>query len=81
MNETRGGLIIGCIFWFTGRWAYNWGGGGAYKWQFTVLFILSTAVASGELTQLLFVCFFRRASDQRIKTDDSLFITAWPMTC
>ena len=22
-----GGLIIGCIFWFTGRWAYNGGGG------------------------------------------------------
>ena len=22
------GLIIGCIVWFTGRWAYNWGGGG-----------------------------------------------------
>ena len=32
-----GGLIIGCIFWFTGRWAYNrGGGGGAYKQQFMV---------------------------------------------
>ena len=31
------GLIIECIFWFTGRWAYNPGGGGGdYKWQFTV---------------------------------------------
>ena len=24
-----GGLITGCTFLFTGRWAYNWG---AYKW-------------------------------------------------
>lgn len=31
-----GGLITGCSFWFTGGWAYNWGGGGAYKQQFTV---------------------------------------------
>lgn len=22
-----GGLITGCSFWFTGGWAYNWGGG------------------------------------------------------
>ena len=40
-------LIIGCMFWFTGRWAYNRGlisggeggykrGKGAYKRQFTV---------------------------------------------
>lgn len=29
-----GGLITGCSFWFTGGWAYNWGG--AYKQQFTV---------------------------------------------
>ena len=25
------GLIIGCIFWFTGRWACNWGLGGGGK--------------------------------------------------
>ena len=31
------------------------GGGGGFKCQFTVLFSLSTAMASGELTQLLFV--------------------------
>ena len=34
------GLIIGCIFLFTGGWAYNWwggvGGGGAYKRQVMV---------------------------------------------
>ena len=23
-------IIIGCIFWFTGRWAYNPGGGGEW---------------------------------------------------
>ena len=22
------GLIVGCIFFFTGRWAYDWVGGG-----------------------------------------------------
>ena len=33
-----GGLIIRCIFWFTGRWTLitRGGGGEAYKWQFTV---------------------------------------------
>ena len=43
-----GWLIIGCIFMFRGRWAYNWAGGwggrgvgvisegGAYKRTFTV---------------------------------------------
>ena len=34
-----GGLITGCIFLLTGRWAYNRGGlisGRAYKRQFTV---------------------------------------------
>lgn len=27
-NKESWGLITGCIFWFTGRWIYNWGGGG-----------------------------------------------------
>ena len=39
MSSQRGGLsrdILGCIVWFTGRLAYNRGGGGeAYKRQFT----------------------------------------------
>ena len=29
-----GGLIIGCTFLFTGRWAYNWGRVGANKQEF-----------------------------------------------
>ena len=31
-----GGLMTGCIFLFTGRWATTRGGGGAYKRQFMV---------------------------------------------
>ena len=29
-------LINECIFLFTGRWAYDLGGGGGYKRRFTV---------------------------------------------
>ena len=57
------GLEIGCIFWFTGSWTYNWrcayicvcvcgGGGGrgegANKWQFTVYISLQVALLRGE---------------------------------
>ena len=41
-----GGLISGCIFLVAGRWASNWGGGGAYKRQFTV-FVLRTTYFCG----------------------------------
>ena len=41
----RGGLIIGCIFWFTGRWAYNRGRGlisGSLRYMpYSMLSILS----------------------------------------
>ena len=43
-----GGAYAGCIFLFTGRWAYNRGGGlvsgWAYKWQLTVFMYLSVSL-------------------------------------
>ena len=62
-NETGGGLnpggggggvIIRCIFWFTGRWAYNQG---AYKQQFIVSVNLIFLVKSGMLNLVERCCY------------------------
>ena len=54
-----GGLIISCLFWFTGRWAYNRGGGGlisggAYK-EHCLWYFNSQHVQYTEHSMLMFL--------------------------